>query len=71
MILKNWRKNKMNSYNIPNDPVMLYSYLNTKLRDQYASFDALCDDMDLSKDEILAKLSSMDFHYDEEKNQFR
>lgn len=61
----------MNSYNIPNDPVMLYSYLNTKLRDQYASFDALCDDMDLSKDEILAKLSSMDFHYDEEKNQFR
>ena len=61
----------MNSYNIPNDPVMLYSYLNTKLRDQYASFDALCDDMDLSKDENLAKLSSMDFHYDEEKNQFR
>lgn len=61
----------MNSYNIPNDPVMLYSYLNTKLRDQYANFDALCDDMDLSKDEILAKLSSMDFHYDEEKNQFR
>jgi hypothetical protein len=57
--------------NIPNDPVMLYSYLNTKLRDQYPNFDALCDDMDLNKEEILAKLSIMDFHYEEEKNQFR
>lgn len=61
----------MSYTNIPNDPVMLYSYLNTKLRDQYPNFDALCDDMDLNKEEILAKLSIMDFHYDEEKNQFR
>ncbi len=61
----------MSYTNIPNDPVMLYSYLNTKLRDQYSDFDALCDDMDLNKEEILAKLSIMDFHYDEEKNQFR
>lgn len=61
----------MSYINIPNDPVMLYSYLNTKLRDQYPDFDALCDDMDLNKEEILAKLSIMDFHYDEEKNQFR
>ena len=61
----------MSYMNIPNDPVMLYSYLNTKLRDQYSSFDALCEDMDLNKDEILAKLAIMDFHYDTEKNQFR
>ena len=61
----------MSYMNIPNDPVMLYSYLNTKLRDQYSSFDALCEDMDLNKDEILAKLAMMDFHYDTEKNQFR
>ena len=61
----------MSYTNIPNDPVMLYSYLNTKLRDQYPDFDALCDDMDLNKEEILAKFSIMDFHYDKEKNQFR
>lgn len=61
----------MSYMNIPNDPVMLYSYLNTKLRDQYPDFDALCDDMDLNKEEILARLSIMDFHYDKEKNQFR
>ena len=57
--------------NIPNDPVMLYSYLNTKLRDYYSSFDALCEDMDLNKEEILSKLAGMDFHYDKEANQFR
>lgn len=61
----------MSQMNIPMDPVMLYSYLNTKLRDQYDSFDALCDDMDLNQEEILAKLASMDFYYDSEKNQFR
>ncbi len=61
----------MNQTNIPMDPVILYSYLNTKLRDQYSSFDALCDDMNLNKEEILSKLAVMDFHYDEEKNQFR
>lgn len=61
----------MSQMNIPMDPVILYSFLNTKLRDQYSSFDALCEDMDLNKEEILAKLAVMDFHYDSEKNQFR
>lgn len=61
----------MSQYSIPNDPVMLYSFLNTKLRDHYKSFDALCDDMNLNPEEILNKLASMDFHYDKEKNQFR
>jgi len=61
----------MSQMNIPNDPVMLYSYLNTKLRDYYSSFDALCEDLNLNQDEILAKLAVMDFHYDKEKNQFR
>lgn len=61
----------MSILNIPQDPVMLYSYLNTKLRDQYSSLDTLCEDMDLNKEEIIQKLSLMDFHYDKEKNQFR
>ena len=56
---------------IPSDPVMLYSYLNTKLRDQYHSFDALCEDLNLNQEEITAKLAAFDFHYDKEKNQFR
>ena len=31
--------------NLPKDPVMLLSVINTKLRDRYPSLDALCDDL--------------------------
>lgn len=55
---------------IPQDPVMLLSYLNLKLRDYYSSLDALCDDLDLSKTEIEEKLALIDYHYVQEKNQF-
>lgn len=55
---------------IPNDPVMLLSYLNTQLRDQDASFSELCVRLDLNADAILQKLAMIDYHYDEERNQF-
>lgn len=55
---------------LPNDPVMLLSVINLKLRDFYASLDALCDDMDEDKEAIIEKLNMIDYHYDEEKNQF-
>lgn len=55
---------------IPKDPVMLLSFINLKLRDFYSDFDKLCEDMDLNKDEIISKLNGIDYHYDEEKNQF-
>ena len=56
--------------NLPNDPVMLLSVLNLKLRDFYASLDALCEDMDIDKQTIIEKMKTIDYHYDEEKNQF-
>lgn len=56
---------------IPKDPVILYSFLNTKLRDQYSSFTSLCEDMELNEEEILSILKTMDFHYDAKGNQFR
>lgn len=55
---------------IPKDPVMLLSFVNLKLRDYYGSLDALCDDLDISKDELTDKLAAIDYHYDEEKNRF-
>ncbi len=55
---------------IPNDPVMLLSYVNLKLRDYYHSFEDMCGDMDISKEMVLEKLASIDYHYDGEKNQF-
>ena len=55
---------------IPNDPAMLLSFINLKLRDYYSSFEALCDDLDIDCAEIEDKLSNIDYHYDKEKNQF-
>lgn len=55
---------------IPKDPVMLLSFINLKLRDYYTDLDALCDDLDTDRTEIEDKLSSIDYHYDKEKNQF-
>ncbi len=55
---------------IPKDPVMLLSYVNLKLRDFNTSLDALCEDLDADRNEIVEKLAGIDYHYDEEKNQF-
>ncbi len=55
---------------IPNDPVMLLSFLNMKLRDQYKDFSALCEDLSLSEQEIIERMSSIDYHYSVEQNQF-
>ena len=55
---------------LPGDPIMLLSFVNMKLRDSYASLDALCEDMDADKEEILRKLSEVGYEYDKETNRF-
>lgn len=55
---------------IPKDPVMLLSFVNLKLRDFYGSLEQLCEDLDVEKTEIVAKLESIDYHYDEDRKQF-
>ena len=55
---------------IPKDPVILLSYVNTQLRDFYPSFAALCEDKELSAEEITAKLAGIDYEYDRGRNQF-
>ena len=55
---------------LPNDPIMLLSFVNMKLRDNYASLDALCEDMDADKEEILRKLSEVGYEYKQGTNQF-
>lgn len=55
---------------IPQDPYMLLSMVNMKLRDRYSSLDALCEDWDVSRGEIESVLASLDYHYDPEQNAF-
>ena len=56
---------------LPNDPVILYSMLNTKLRDQYVSLTELCDDLDIGEQEILGTMTAAGYVYDAGINQFR
>lgn len=55
---------------IPKDPIMLLSYLNTQLRDNYASLDELCASMDVNKQEIVEKMAGIEYCYDGELNKF-
>ena len=56
--------------NLPKDPMLLLSVVNTKLRDQYTSLDALCEDMQADREKMETKLQNIDHTYDENTNQF-
>lgn len=55
---------------LPNDPMILLSFINTKLRDEYPNLASMCEDMELDETEIINKLSSIDYHYNPELNRF-
>lgn len=55
---------------LPEDPMMLYSFINMKLRDVYTSLDALCDDLGVDRHAIEEKLGSVGFEYNEAQNRF-
>lgn len=55
---------------LPRDPMILFSVLNMKLRDFYPTLDALCDDLDEDKQDLLARMAAAGFRYDADKNAF-
>lgn len=55
---------------IPNDSIMLLSYVNTQLRDFYPSLYEMCKALDIDEEEIREKLKSIDYEYDSEINKF-
>ena len=55
---------------IPKDPVMLLSYINTQLRDNYPSLEELCGSLQLSEKELRERLAAIDYEYDRASNQF-
>ena len=53
------------------DPIILYSYINTMLRDKYSSLSEFCLAEDVTEKEITKRLSAAGFVYVEDINQFR
>ncbi len=56
--------------NLPKDPNMLLSYVNTQLRDNYPSLEEMAGAMDFDIDELLAKMDSSGFVFDKKVNKF-
>lgn len=56
---------------LPQDPFMLLSYINTKLRDEYTSLEELCSALDISQSELETKLHEAGFDYMASVNQFK
>ncbi len=57
--------------NLPKDPIMLLSVINTALRDHYSSLDDLAEKMDVDATEIKTKLSSVGYEYNSDLNQYK
>jgi len=55
---------------LPNDPNILLSWVNMKLRDEYSSLDDLCAALDEDEDALRSRLKDAGWRYDESLNQF-
>lgn len=56
--------------NVPRDPVILLSYVNTQLRDFYASLGDMCASLGLEEKQIVMALKQIDYNYDAQSNRF-
>ena len=56
--------------NLPNDPVMLLSFTNTQLRDNFSNIDKFCKAYSIEKSLLLDKLGAIDYRYNRELNKF-
>lgn len=56
---------------LPKDPVMLLSVVNTQLRDRFSTLEELAAANDSSVEEIVKKLQTINYVYNEALNQFK
>lgn len=55
---------------LPQDPIMLMSFINLKLRDFYPSLEALCEDLEINRQELVEKMLKAGFEYSETNKRF-
>ena len=54
--------------NLPKDPMMLMSFINMKLRDEYPSLDELCASLNVDRATLEATLATAGFEYNQQQN---
>lgn len=55
---------------VPNDPVILLSFVNTKLRDEYPALSDLCSALDLPEASLRSRMAAIGYTYDPTYNRF-
>lgn len=55
---------------LPSNPAILLSYVNTKLRNNYRSLDELCRKLHADRTQIESNLSDIGYYYDNIQNRF-
>ena len=56
---------------LPKDPIILLSYINTQLRDNYSSLEEMCQALDADQSNIISVLSGIGYRYEPAQNSFR
>ncbi|MCD8205782.1 MAG: DUF4250 domain-containing protein [Clostridia bacterium] len=56
---------------LPEDPNILLSYVNMKLRDDNLSFEDFCAENDVDIDELKKRLASFGYFYDDVTSSFK
>ena len=54
---------------LPKDPLILLSFLNTRLRDEYPSLAELCASLDADETALRETLAALNYEYDAGRNQ--
>lgn len=67
---RNFASNLNRMDKLPEDPMILFSAVNMLLRDDYSSLDALCEDRQVDRAALEAKLKAAGFEYNEKQNKF-
>lgn len=55
---------------LPNNPMILLSFVNTQLRDSYPSLEEFCKSYMEDEKAIVDKLANIDYHYNPQTNKF-
>ena len=58
-------------YMLPDDPSILLSFVNMKLRDEFPDLDEMCDTLDIDREELVEKLERAGYRYDPGNNSFK